>query len=198
MSVLALADAKTHLNITGATSDAELQTFIDAAESAIARRIGPLESTSTTARLRGQRAALVVPKLPAGALVSLTPGNGTALDVELLELKPSGVLQYADLVGSFPAAVYVVEYEVGWGVLEAVDPDAEELTYTWDGPADILLAVKEMVRHLWATQRAGSEGGTRRPGSQGAPGLANTLPGAAYTLPIRVSQLIEPYVPLGV
>jgi hypothetical protein len=57
----------------------------------------------------------------------------------------------------------------------------------------LLMAVKELVRHMWQTQR----GPTRRPGSQPSESAANTVPGAAYLLPFRVSELIAPHLQPG-
>jgi hypothetical protein len=56
-------------------------------------------------------------------------------------------------------------------------------------PDDLLFAVKELVRHLWTTQR----GGATRPGSQQSDAMSNTLPGAAYVFPFRVEQLLAPH-----
>jgi hypothetical protein len=60
-------------------------------------------------------------------------------------------------------------------------------------PADLLLAVRELVRHIWETQR----GGTRRPGSSASSETANTIAGAAYLFPFRVEQLLAPYIQPG-
>jgi hypothetical protein len=115
--------------------------------------------------------------LPVAELVSVTPYAGTALDVDGLTLdKASGLITWA--VGSstpwFGAQGYTVVYKAGRNPV----------------PADLKLAVMEMVRHLWSTQRGS---GARRPGSSAPEQLAPSLPGAAYTLPIRVEQLLAPY-----
>jgi hypothetical protein len=56
-----------------------------------------------------------------------------------------------------------------------------------------LMAIRELVRHLWRTQR----GPTRRPGSEPSESVSNTVPGAAYVLPFRVVELITPHVQVG-
>lgn len=188
MSVLTLADAKTHLNITVDTYDDELQTVIDSAESAIVRRVGPLEQITVTKRIRGRRSRLTLPTIPAVELTTVTDAAGTSIDVSLLEIDPSGVVEYADCVTAFTAVAYTVVYTAGWGTVTAE---------VYDGPADLLFAVKELTRHLWTTQRGG-DSSTRRPGSQSSATVANTVPGAAYSFPIRVEQLIDPYIPLGI
>jgi hypothetical protein len=82
-----------------------------------------------------------------------------------------------------------VVYQAGWQV--GADPEADGYVAL---PADLVLAAKEMVRHLWLTQRGS---GVQRPGSRPSDTLSNTLPGAAYTLPFRVEQLLAPYIRAG-
>ena len=82
----------------------------------------------------------------------------------------------------------------------AIAKVAEELGLTPDdyipygrGKAKLELAVLELLRHLWETQR----GAANRPGGALGEGLAPTLPGAAYAFPIRVSELITSHVRPG-
>ncbi len=175
MSVLTLALAKTHLNITTSAQDAELQTFIDAAEAVIAQRCGPLASTATTVRVRGERAALSLPITPAITLTSVTPVDGAALTLADLYLDTAAGVVTWDSGDSFDARFYDVVYAAG----------------RTTAPADLMMGVKELVRHLWETQR----GPTRRPGSTAA--LESDAPGAGYLLPWRVSELIGPHLQLG-
>lgn len=177
MSVLTLADAKTHLNITVTTWDTELQVVIDAAEAAIARRVGPLEATPVTNRVRGGGVSLLLTTLPVVSLTSVTSVDGDALDVDDLYVSPGGVVEYASATTCFPAATYSVAYFAG----RATTPD------------DLLFAVKELVRHLWTPQR----GNGSRPGAQPSTELSNTLPGSAFVFPFRVEQLLTPYVQAG-
>jgi hypothetical protein len=51
-----------------------------------------------------------------------------------------------------------VVYQAGWQV--GADPEADGYVAL---PADLVLAAKEMVRHLWLTQRGS---GVQRPGSR--------------------------------
>lgn len=174
MSILILAQAKTHLNITVSTYDGEIQDTIDEAEAAIAKRVGPLVSTATTVRVRGMGDALVLPTTPALSLTSVTPVDGTALTLADLYLDDAaGVVTY-NSGGSFGAArAYDVVYNAG----RASCPD------------DLLRAIKELVRHLWETQR----GPTARPGSPVSEAMSNTIPGSAYVFPFRVEQLLAPH-----
>lgn len=180
MSALTLAQAKTHLNISTTTHDVELQVFIDAAEAAIKAIIGPIAAQSVTAVIRtGDTSTLVLPIAPAISLTSVTADGGLAEDLSDFTLdEASGlVTRSAPWSDTFAAAVYTVTYSAGRSPV----------------PADILIAIAEMVRHLWATQR----GPSGRPGSPQSDVLANTLPGAAYALPIRVTQLLAPHAYTG-
>jgi hypothetical protein len=175
VSALLLADAKTHLNMSASTNDAELQAVIDAAEAVLARRVGPLEPAATTDRVIGLADSLVVRTVPAVSLTSITGPSGSALDLTNIHLEQgSGVITH-NLGQYFVERYYTVAYSAG----RASCPD------------DLLLAVKELVRHVWQTQR-GSGG---RPGS--APVDVSSTPGLGYYLPYRVQELIAPHLQPG-
>lgn len=177
MSVVTLDEVKRHLNLTVTTHDGEVVSFIEAAEAAIGERVGPLASTTQTARVRGCSRSLVLPVAPAVSLTSVTPADSTALTLSDLYLdEGAGIVRY-ESGGSFSARHYDVVYEAGRATC----------------PADLKLAVKELVRHLWVTQR----GHTARPGSRESESAANTLPGAAHIFPFRVEQLIAPHEQAG-
>lgn len=143
MSALTLADAKTYLNITAATWDTELQTFIDAAEAAIAQRVGPLSTTSLTKRVPGFGWSLHLPVYPAVSLTSVTPVGGSALTLSDFYLDPDvGAVSYNN--GSFFSSfAYDVVYTAGRSPV----------------PADLLMKVKATLKFLWSSQR----GPTTRP-----------------------------------
>jgi hypothetical protein len=180
VAVIDVDAAKRYLNIT-TDQDDELQGFVDAAVAAIEALVGPLEVTSDlTAVLRPDPCGydgLILPVLPVDSLISVTPYAGSALDLAGFQVdKNAGLVTWA--VGSaqrFSAQGYTVVYRAGRNPV----------------PADLKLAVSEMVRHLWRTQRGS---GVTRPGSAQSDNLSSTLPGAAYALPIRVEQLLTPYM----
>jgi hypothetical protein len=137
MSVLTLADAKTFLNITAATYDAELQTFIDAAEAALVKRVGPLVPTSVTSRVPGYGYSLHLPIYPVISLTSATPVLGTALTLSDLYLEQSvGAVSYNG-GAFFSSAGYDVVYSAGRASV----------------PPDLLMKVKIVLKFLWTTQR---------------------------------------------
>lgn len=173
MSVLTLSDAKNHLNITVATYDAELQITINAAEASIVRKCGPLIATAVTYRARGGKTSLLLPTTPVISLTTVTPVNGTALDITKLYAAPSGAVEYLT-GGSFATCFFDVVYSAG----RTVTPD------------DLLQAVREHVRHLWDAQR----GSARRPGTE----TMQPTPGAAYAFTWKVNELMAPHVQPGI
>lgn len=169
MSVLTLAAAKTHLNITGNQYDAELQDFIDTAESVIVERCGPLAPTAVTDRIAARvGASLLLSTAPVISVTSVTTSDGSTVAVPDLVATEAGVLSYADGLTPFGSTIYTVTYQAGRSTL----------------PAALLMAVREELRHLWKTQR----GSAVRPGSADA-GQAP----ANYLVPHVVAELIEPY-----
>lgn len=175
MSVLTLTEVKEHLNLNLASGDddVELQGFIDAAESAVGKKCGGLGPETVTARVDGG-ASLVLPTAPVVSLTSVTPVAGDALDVSALDLNAAaGVVESLD-GSAFTARRYDVVFQSGRAT----------------SPPDLLLAAKELVRHLWLTQR-----GTA-PGSPGAlpDGEIDQPVGLSFSWPRRVQQLIAPYL----
>lgn len=178
VSVLSVPLAKTHLNITSATYDAELQSMIDSAEAILGRLVGPLQATSKTSRVYPREGCtLVLPICPVVSLTSVTPYSGGALTLSDLHLNTdAGTIAYSTGTGSFTARWYDVVYLAG----RATCPD------------DLLLAVKEFVRHLWTTQRGSS-------GRPSAAALDAQIPraGVGYLMPYRIQELIAPHVAPG-
>lgn len=169
MTALSLPDAKAHLNIKGSDSDTELQAMIGAAEAILANDVGPLTTLAQrTDRVQGG-AKLVLPLAPIVSVSAITATDASTTDLSLLTINTAaGVIYYSDNLTPFWQGVYDVTYIPGRASL----------------PGDLLLAVKEQVRHLWTTQRgAGSAAGTGG-GDQQAVG---------YLKPYRVQELIEPY-----
>jgi hypothetical protein len=111
------------------------------------------------------------------SLTSVTPYNGTALTLSDLYLDTASAVVTYNSGAGFSANYYDVVYQAG----RTTCPD------------DLLMAVLELVRHLWLTRR----GPTRRPGSDPSEGTSNTVPGAAYLLPFRVSELVAPHLQPG-
>ena len=158
-TVLPLPDVKAYLGITGQAQDVDLMATRDAACAAVAGRVGPLEPSAVTQRCRGGGAALVLSTLPVIAVTSVTARSGGVVASDWDDLA-AGLLY-----GTWCEAYYDVVYQAGYVTL----------------PADLRQGLKELVRHLWSTQRTKD----RR--------TVDDLPGSAYAWPTRVEQLVAPY-----
>lgn len=181
MSVLTLDQAKTHLQLSldDHDPDDELTAFIAATEASLVTAVGPIEPTEVTRRISGGTYTLVLPVSPAIELTTVTPYSGTALTVGDLYLDPTTGLVTNNNMSPFVAAYYTVVYSAGRATC----------------PPDLLMAVKELLRHLWKTQR----GQVARPGLMGDdldPQINNRAAGVLYgeaLWPQRVRQLVEPH-----
>lgn len=175
MSVVTAAEAKAHLNLSGATPDEEVAVFIASAEAAIARRVGPLDVTQVTERVDGgQRLVLRWPH--ALTLVSVTPVGGSPLTLADLYLQ-HGVIESNS--GQFGSPRYDVVYSTSRGA---------------ETPADLRLAVLELVRHFWDTRRGNAPAAGGALPDEQMPGMSQDM---YYALPRRVEQLLAPFA-LGV
>jgi hypothetical protein len=172
MSVISSDEARAYLNVDEADTAAvaEMVSFIGAAEVAIGKRVGPLEPETVTERHLGGAPAFALRKRPTIDVQSITPLGGDPLSLSSVDLDPkTGILELVS-GGQFNARRYVIVYRAGWQSV----------------PADLLIATKEMLRHMWRTQR--KTGGAPRKADDDA------VPGAAYALTYRVEQLIKPYL----
>jgi uncharacterized phiE125 gp8 family phage protein len=171
MSTVSLDEVKAHLNISDSQFDDELSAMIDAAEAILSQSVGPLDVQDAVTVSVAGAGILVLPKAPVAA-VSALAAQSVTIDPALYTVDAAaGLIRFAD--GRSTTSAYLVTYQAGWDEL----------------PADIALAVKEMVRHLWRTQR----GTSQRPGSSDS-----STPQQGYLLPYLVEQLIEPYRLVGV
>jgi hypothetical protein len=178
VSVLTLADAKTHLDITKPTWDVELQAMIDAAEGIITDRCGPLAPTSVTDRVWSNGYQIMLRTTPVISLTSLSAvQTSSTADPSLLFVSPAGVITFSDGRSVFYAGQWDVTYVAG----RATCPPA------------LLFAVKETLKNLWSTQRGAgaSSGGSagQRPVSRDPMAL-----GPSMLIPPLVREAMEPYV----
>lgn len=175
-SVLTLADAQAHLNITVSTYDSELQTFIDAAEAALTNKVGPLQASAQTDRVLPANGRLRTRVAPVVSLTSVTSAEGLVLTLTDLHLDQRAGVVTPNIVGvGFISPYYDVVYSAGRTVSATVN-------------GDLYAAIKELLRHLWESQR----GAGVRPGT-----VLDVPPGAGFLLPYRVQELISPHLQAG-
>ncbi len=177
MAVATLTDVKTHLNIVTTASDTELTAFlafaVDAAERWTGRVLG--DAASATETYDGGTIAIALSRVPV-TTVSSVKENGTTLDASAYTVnEATGVL--ARLGGSYTSAAFTA----GVGNVEVV----YSAGYATSPPA-AKLAVLELVRHMWTTQRGSMQGMPRRDADEVYD------PSIGMALPRRVTELLEP------
>lgn len=167
MSVLTLAEAKAFLDISDAAHDSKVQGAIDAAESLIAEKVGPLTPTTVTDRITSNGAQIMLRTTPVISLTTVSSVYATqTADVASLFVSPAGVVTWSTGRNVFFGGPYDVTYQAGYASI----------------PAGLKYGIQQMVRHLWRSQR-GPQG--RSPEGEAAP---------RYLFPNEVLEAIEPYV----
>ena len=158
--IVSLADAKAHLNITSTADDQELRAFLAAATSACEQHTG---------RVWGRRVVTETPTAAGRTMVVTT----LAPVMSVLEVTDGGVA-VTDFTADGVSGVIRRDSGV-WGE----DVTVEYVAGVAAIPPHITQGVKEMLRHLWETQR-----GTKRvlPGD-------DWDPGQGYSVPRRVAEL---------
>lgn len=183
MTVLTLADAKTHLNINSSTYDSELQGFIDATVPQIERFLGgPAEVRAVTETVQRTDYGRAIPLTyrPFVSLTSITIA-GQPFDIASCYVTPGRIVRRQFGLPFWPTWLepVVVTYQAG--------QDSSAL------PA-ISLAAKIIVGHLWETQRGRSGG--RGPSANSEPVTPNSItPGFAFAVPNRALELLSPFAP---
>lgn len=175
-SVLTLAEAKQHLQFrdpnAASSDDFELQDFIDAAESRLSLEVGPLQPT-TFVEYHTSKWPLYLRQRPVVSITSIVEGSAT-LSPSSYTLQGQTVSRTFTFESLRPVTV-TVTYVAGYSTL----------------PAHLLQATKELVRHLWATQRGTSGAAGARAEMLGGAAPEAGLVGSGHALPTRVLELID-------
>ena len=170
--IISLAAAKAHLNITSTADDEELRGFIEAATPVVEDVVGPVVVRTYADVDSHGGPFLVLANCPVVSLTSLAAvlTSGTSYEVDDLDLDgQNGIVRRLD-GGRFCGPLRIT-YKAGRAVV----------------PANITQAAKEIVRHMWETQRGHSGA---RPGF-GEEGFVQT--GSGFTIPRRVMELLVPH-----
>jgi hypothetical protein len=176
-SLISLADAKAHLNITTTTSDDELREYLEAATEIVESYVGPIVTRTHTARVDGYRSAIPLPHTQVTGVTAVTLVSDGSSPITLSDLAvdtDTGVISYK-AGGTFPYGQMDVTYTVGRSFVKA----------NWT------LAAKLVVQHHWRSQLG------NLPNIQGDdPGYEMT--GAGLDVTYRVRALLQPdQVPAG-
>jgi uncharacterized phiE125 gp8 family phage protein len=173
-SLLSLAEAKAHLNITGTASDDELRNFLAGATELIETKVGPCVRRTVTSRIAasngGQIALPVYPVLSVTSVTSTTPGGPTWTTAQLDVDGDAGIMSVLASAPAFWWGPWDVAYVCGRAVI----------------PERFLHAAKELLRHLWETQR-----GSAAPSVLQGEEIFTTSAGFAFSVPRRVLELLE-------
>lgn len=177
ISIISLAEAKDHLNITRATDDSELRRFMMASTELVESKAGMCVRRAFTDRVEGRwQWQIVLPRRP-------------VLSVESVTSIWAGGMSWA-------GSQLDVDHEAGI-VSQLVPP---RLLPFWWGPWDVAYTVgradvaehtvhaaKEQLRHLWETQR-----GAQPPQLLAGEQVFTTAAGWSFSVPNRVLELLEP------
>lgn len=173
-SLISLAEAKAHLNITGTSDDGELRNFLAAATELIESKVGPCVRRTVTSRVsESNGGSIVLPVYPVLSVTSVTstaPGGPTWTTAQLDVDSDAGIVSVLPGTPGFWQPPWDVVYPVGRQVI----------------PERFLHADKELLRHLWETQR-----GAAPPSVLQGEEVFTTSTGWSFTFPRRVLEAIE-------
>ncbi|NQX36254.1 hypothetical protein [Herbiconiux sp. VKM Ac-2851] len=174
--LITLNDAKKSLGWSTTTSsddDSDLERYIEAATPVIENIVGPILPASKTFTFSGGRKTISLPT-PFETVASVTVDG--AAHTGYVASPRAGII-YADAVGgSFTDGIENVTVTVTVGSATI--------------PPNVLLATRELVRHLWQVGRQGT-----RPayGTAEADGMVPT----SFAVPKRVLELLQPNARVG-
>ena len=172
LSLLSLAEAKTHLNITTTTNDDELRNFMQASCELIEAKAGICVQRQFTDRVTEGAYELAVPHRPLLSVVSITSvwtGGPSWTGAQLRIDTEAGLI--AQLV---PFIFWWGPWDVTYVAGRAIIPER------------FIHAAKEQLRHLWETQR-----GSMPPALLQGEEVFTTTAGWSFSVPRRVLELLE-------
>ena len=167
--LITLAEAKTHLNIRDSSTDAELTTFVTVSSDLVEEKANRTwRDTSVVEYHTGGTNELLLYRSPVKTITSIVDQGTTIPSTEYRLIPETGrvIRNYVPFVGL--AGEVVVTYTAGITTV----------------PELVKHATREVLRHLWQTQR-GSQGG-RSP-------LAGDdyVASSGFSVPNRVAELID-------
>lgn len=173
--LITLADARDAINRSdrpmNARDTAELQQFVDAVNSWIHRRCGPVVPQTVT--------ETVTPLFPAGGPVLRVKGNVLVVQSATVYGQAVVVTDWSGARGRIAAGPYSY-LPVGTGVTVTYVAGYSPV------PPDLVTAARLLLQHMWRTQRSTSV-------APDTSGDDVTVGGFGYAIPNRVATLVEPY-----
>lgn len=177
-----LTEIRNEFNAFSTTNDAELLTVAMRASAAVEQYCGcSWRRVTVTEAYDGGKSDVVLRSAPVSSVVSVTE-SGILLTGSDYVVDPSANI----LTRGTATAPRTWKYGVqNVAVVYVVAPIGGII------PDDVIQGNLQMVRHLMETQR----GASNRPRQAGAD--SGAAPGAAFTYPTRVKELLDPYVYSG-
>ena len=171
-AIVSLVDAKQHMRVTSTGDDEQIRSMIESATQVVERIVGPCARRNLSVVLYPSMGEwLTLPHDEVLGLVSATIVRDGSVVPNLYAMRADrGVLRTSDY-SVLPVEPWTLTYTVGRVVI----------------PANIRLATLIIIKHLWDTQRGGSQ--SARPGADDQ-GSSST--GAGYLIPYRALALLEP------
>lgn len=164
--VITLEEAKGFLKISTTTDDDELKGFISSATGSWVKRVGPVKAQEFVDHIALPRPGLALHHGPVLSVEAVLV-DGVLIAESQYHLDPeAGVLEFD---GGLSGRRAVVTYTAGYA-----DDDV---------PADIVLGVKLLLRHLWRSQR----------GAAKAAGGGEDATTSTFLWPNRVEEIARDY-----
>lgn len=178
MAAPTLQDVKDQLNISDSADDAELQSYLEAAQAVVEAHVGTFAGTSVTETVRTFGPRVMLNRLPVQSVTSLIatpPGTTAYATTDLFVDSATGIVRLAN--GGSLRGEWIATYTAGMV----------------DVPTDVSLATLMIVQHLWETQRGPSA-------PAGAlPAEADLQPvGVGYLIPRRALELLNAHTLPGI
>lgn len=175
-SIMSLASAKTHLNMTSSKDDEEIRNMIEAVTATIERHRGEavVRQEVVEDNVMGNRNRFALLKHPVIEVTEILDARGNSQDVTKWKLdKQNGILVRYD--GAGLQGDVTITYTAGYAEI----------------PANYILAAKIILAHLWSTQRIQNIGQQVSLGTRARPEEQVMTPtGVGYAIPARAVELL--------
>lgn len=179
ISLISLADARAHLNEQGTLQDEEIRSFMETATEVVESIVGPCVIATRTKWVDLEGDGSVMLKPPVVSVTSLTPAyvTGTSYATADLVVDAAAGIVRATSGFALSGGPWIATYKAGRAQI----------------PARYVQADKEMLWHLWTTQR-GQLADTTAPDMLDVATMETQTPyGSAYpfSIPNRVRELLQ-------
>lgn len=173
---LAAAKAKLDIPATSTGDDEELREFIEATTRCVEFFVGAVARRTVRQVVQGGRASFVLHTMPVLSVTSMVGIQSwqQPVDVSVLDVDTdTGVVRRSDVLPFLPGE-YRVTYTAGRAAV----------------PANVSLAAKLILQHLWRTNYGAARGLSGIGGGEDF-AVTEQIPGLGYAIPNRALQLLQ-------